>query len=79
MQTLINDLENEVVIKKLPDLENKSEKNKTFNNKKNEANLNKKNIIVETKNHESKNNNLKWLNGHPILVDMILFHYYIVL
>ena len=57
---LYNDLENEIVIKKLPDLENKSDKNKTFNNKKNEDNLNKKNIIVETKNHESKNNNLKW-------------------
>ena len=57
---LYKDWENEIVIKKLPDLENKSDKNKSSNIKKNDVNLNKKFIIVENKNHESKNNNLIW-------------------
>ena len=57
---LYNDLENEVVIKKITDLENKIEKNKSFNNKNNDANLKKNSNIVENKNNENKNNNLIW-------------------
>ena len=57
---LYNDLENEVVIKKITDLENKIEKNKSFNNKNNDANLKKNSNKVENKNNENKNNNLIW-------------------